>query len=77
MGGVSSIQFFVDYWNFFNFAKPLNAYSMIFLESITKQYMNSIPTGEMVSWTLYVLFLITMRTITNAMPKCCYDLILF
>ena len=25
-------------------------------ESITKQYMNSIPAGEMVLWTLYVLF---------------------
>ena len=23
MGGVSSIQVFLDFWNFFNFAKPL------------------------------------------------------
>ena len=24
MGGLSSIQFFLDFWNFFNFAKPLS-----------------------------------------------------
>ena len=23
VGGLSSIQFFLDFWNFFNFAKPL------------------------------------------------------
>ena len=25
VGGVSSIQFFWDFWNLFNFAKPLKA----------------------------------------------------
>ena len=25
VGGLSSIQFFLDFWNFFNFAKPLSA----------------------------------------------------
>ena len=27
VGGVSSSQFFLDFWNFVNFAKPLNPYS--------------------------------------------------
>ena len=26
VGGVSSIQFFLDFWNLFNFAKPLIIY---------------------------------------------------
>ena len=28
VGGVSSIQFFLDFWNFFNFAKPLSRYTI-------------------------------------------------
>ena len=31
MGGVSSIQFFLDFWNCFNFAKPLTYLSNVFL----------------------------------------------
>ena len=47
---------------------------MIFFESITKlSYMNNIHTGKMVSWIIYVPFLMTIHSTTNAMPKCCYD----
>ena len=28
MGGLSSIQFFLDFWNFFNFAKPLSPHCL-------------------------------------------------
>ena len=31
VGGVSSIQFFLDFWNCFNFAKPLTYLSNVFL----------------------------------------------
>ena len=35
--------------------------------------MNNIHTGKMVSWIIYVPFLMTIHSTTNAMPKCCYD----
>ena len=51
-----------------------NPYSMMFLGSTTKLvYMNSTPTGKMDSLTLCMPLLITVHTITNAMPKCCCD----
>ena len=33
----------------------------------------NINTGKMVSWILYVPFLMTIHSTTNAMPKCCND----
>ena len=30
VGGVSSIQFFLDFWNFFNFAKPLSRFTNLY-----------------------------------------------
>ena len=38
MGGLSSIQFFLDFWNFVNFAKPLGP----FVSAIVRTFVSAI-----------------------------------
>ena len=39
VGGLSSIQFFLDFWNFFNFAKPLTSSSLKATKILLKRMM--------------------------------------